>query len=69
MTCPLPISHKTKIPAIVSLVEENCERTKNSLKVIFDRPNKGKKEKFAVCSKSIDFQEDISFKLGKGSLH
>ena len=69
MTCPLPSSHKTKIPAIVSLVEENCERTKNSLKVIFDRPkNKEKKEKFAVCSKSIDFQEDISFKLGKCSL-
>ena len=69
MTCPLPSSHQTKIPAIVSLVEESCERTKNSLRVIFDRPkDKERKEKFAVCSKSIDFQEDISVKLGKGSL-
>ena len=69
MTCPLPNSHKTKIPAIVSLVEESCELATTSLKVIYDPPKDNeKKEKFAVCSKSIDFQEDISVKLGKGSL-
>ena len=70
MTCPLPKSHETKIPAIVSVVEESCEMTKNSLKVIYDRPKDNEKiEKFAVCSKSIDFQEDISAKLGKDSLN
>ena len=70
MTCPLPSSHKNKIPAIVSLVEERCESAKNSLKVIYDRPKDNeRKEKFAVCSKSIDFQQDISPKLGKVSLH
>ena len=70
MTCPLPSTHKTKIPAIVSLVEERCESAKNSLKVIYDRPKDNeRKEKFAVCSKSIDFQQDISPKLGEVSLH
>ena len=70
MTCPLPSSHKTKIPAIVSVVEKRCELARNSLKVIYDRPQDNEtKEKFAVCSKSIDFQQDIGHKLGKGSLH
>ena len=70
MTCPLPKSHKTKIPAIVSVVEEKCELARNSLKVIYDRPQDNEtKEKFAVCCNAIDFQQDISAKLGKGSLH
>ena len=70
MTCALPVSHKKKVPAIVSVVEERCELAKNSLKVIYDRPKDNENiEKFAVCSKSIDFQEDISAKLGKDSLN
>ena len=70
MSCPLPKSHKSKIPAIVSLVEEKCELATNSLKVIYDPPKDNeKKEKFAVCCNAIDFQEDISAKLGRVSLH
>ena len=70
MTCPLPSSHKTKIPAIVSLVEERCELARNSLRVIYDPPKDNEnKEKFAVCCNAIDFQQDISIKLGKVSLH
>ena len=65
MSCPLPESHKDKIPAIVSIVEDDCENIRNSLKVVFEPLKKNqRKEKFAVCSKGLDFPgEDISVKL------
>ena len=65
MTCRLPDSHKDKVPAVVSLLEEDCEDIRNSLRVIYDPlPKNQQKEKFAVCSKGLDFpREDISVKL------
>ena len=65
MTCRLPDSHKDKVPALVSLVEEDCEEIRNSLKVIYDPlPENQEKQEFAVCSKGLDFpREDISVKL------
>ena len=65
MNCPLPESHKERIPAVVSIVEESCSRPMNMLRVIYNplRENESK-EKFAVCSKGLDFpSEDISVNL------
>ena len=65
MSCPLPDSHKERIPAVVSIVEESCERARNILRVIYNPLRKNEaKEKFAVCSKGLDFpSEDISVNL------
>ena len=65
LTCRLPDSHQDKVPALVSLVEEDCEEIRNSLRVIYDPlPLNQQKEEFAVCSKGLDFPgEDISVKL------
>ena len=65
MTCRLPDSHKDKIPAVVSLIEDDCEYITNSLRVIYDPlPENQQKGKFAVCSKGLDFpREDISVQL------
>ena len=54
MTCSLPVSHKEKVPVMVSLVEEKCDEAKNSLKVIYNPlREKEHKQKFAVCSKCL----------------
>ena len=54
--------------AVVSLVKEECEEASNSLRVNYNPlKKKEKKEKFAICSKSVDYQQDISIKLGKAS--
>ena len=71
MTCSLPVSHKKRVPVIVSLVQEKCEEARNSLKVIYNPlREKEHKQKFAVCSKclgkvvwSLQFSLNFVFKL------
>ena len=65
MSCPLPESHKERIPAVVSIVEESCGRPRNMLRVIYNPLGENEaKEKFAVCSKGLDFpSEDRSVNL------
>ena len=70
LSCSLPKSHKDKIPMSVSLVEKPCDTATNHLKVIYDKPkdknntDKGKKKRFAVCSKGHTFPNvDKSVKL------
>ena len=54
LECPLPASHQERIPHLVSIVEKRCEKTQNSLKVIYNQlRKKEKKHKFAVCSKGL----------------
>ena len=54
MTCSLPVSHKERVPVMVSLVQEKCEEARNSLKVIYNPlREKEHKQKFAVCSKCL----------------
>ena len=50
--------------ASVSLVHNPCDSPKNSLKVNYNKPTNGKKEKFAVCTKALDYPNvDISITL------
>ena len=54
MRCPLPASHQERVPLLVSIVEERCEKVHNSLNVIYHPLGQNeKKKKFAVCSKGL----------------
>lgn len=53
---------KGTAPDSVSLVESKCDRVRNNLRVMNERPQE--KKKFAVCVKGLDFlQEDLSVRL------
>lgn len=63
ITCPLP-ENVTKVPLVVSLVNDPCDRATNSLKVQNKRPPNGVKRDFAVCVKGLDFLfDDLSIPL------
>ena len=59
-------SVKHLVPVAVSLVETKCPGSKasNNLRVHFDRHKSGKKQGFAVCSKSLSHLEDMSIREG-----
>jgi len=64
LACQLPKSHWGKVPASVSIVEKQCDQATNNLRVIYNKPENGKKEKFAVCVKGLDFpNDDLSVRL------
>ncbi|XP_053617291.1 uncharacterized protein LOC128679223 [Plodia interpunctella] len=65
MACVLPQDVRHLVPASVSIVENECDRATNILRVHNDRPDPrvGRKE-FAVCVKGLDFlHEDLSVRL------
>ena len=63
--CYPPDSVKHMVPVAVSLVETECPGRKptNNLRVHFDRHESGKKQGFAVCSKSLSHLEDRSIRF------
>lgn len=61
-SCEVPENYHDKIPGSVSLVEGECDLSKNNLRVIYNQPEE--KEDFAVCVKGLDFlNEDVSVRL------
>lgn len=69
INCPVPSPKRRSSrppPRIqsVSLFETNCTEVKNNLLVRENRPLNGKKQRFAVCVKGLEFlHEDLSFRL------
>jgi len=64
LACQLPKSHWGEIPSSVSIVEKECDNATNNLRVIYNKPASGKKEKFCVCVKGLDFpDDDLSVRL------
>ncbi|XP_063607392.1 uncharacterized protein LOC134782012 [Penaeus indicus] len=55
ITCKIPASHQHLVPQAVSLVERHCDYATNLLKVIYNLPEDGQKEGFAVCVKGSEF--------------
>jgi len=63
MACQLPKSHWGEVPESVSIVEKPCDNATNNLRVIYNK-HEGKKHKFAVCVKGLDFpDDDLSVRL------
>ena len=65
MSCNLPKTHLDKVPAAVSLVENQCDTATSNLRVIYNKLTEAEdKKKFAVCVKGLDFPDtDISVRL------
>ena len=68
INCPVPKRKPSSRTPLriqsVSLFETNCSEVKNNLLVKENRPKNGKKERFAVCVKGLEFlHEDLSFRL------
>ena len=63
--CYPPDSVKHLVPESVSLVETKCPRSKpsNNLRVFYDKPERGHKQGFAVCSKSLSHLGDMSMRF------
>lgn len=63
--CQIPPGYRHLVPESVSLVEKQCDMATTNLRVINNRPEKGKeKEGFAVCVKGLDFlHDDLSVRL------
>ena len=65
ITCVIPKEVDSLVPRAVSLIETNdCpKKAHNSLRVIYEKPNKTK-ESFAVCHKALRFSvNDLSLRL------
>lgn len=68
MSCKVPKNMNITgdlIPKAVSLVERECDKANNVLRVIYDKPeDQGEKQQFAVCVKGLDYpKEDFSERL------
>ena len=65
LACRLPKDHTDLVPVSVSIVEKPCEKASNNLRVIYNaRDEGGKKKKFGVCVKGLDFpDDDLSVRL------
>lgn len=63
VTCKAPyINPKREPPVSVSLVEKQCDKPTNNVRVVNNRP--AKKQDFAVCVKGLDFlKDDLSVRL------
>ena len=57
LACQLPKTHWGKAPESVGIVEQQCDTATTNLRVIYNKED-GKKKKFAVCVKGLDFPED-----------
>ena len=64
LTCPIP-PDIGEPPQAVSLVNKECERARNFLKIHNERPkSKGQKKSIAVCVKGLDFPfSDLSVRI------
>ena len=63
--CKIPKAVDSLVPRAVSLIEtKDCpKKAHNSLRVIYEKPNKNK-ESFAVCHKALRFSvNDLSLRL------
>ncbi|XP_049779911.1 uncharacterized protein LOC126176783 [Schistocerca cancellata] len=62
ISCKVPDSHKSKVPAVVSVVEHQCDTATASLRISHEKPEK--KKGFAVCVKGLDFKHaDMTLRL------
>ena len=61
LTFKLPKTGKP-FPNALSLVINPCDRAKNLLKLVYNKPN-GTKSDFGVCTKGIAYSDDISVQL------
>ena len=51
LSCPIPKPHQEKIPESVSIVESECEKASNILRVLYDKPSEmGHKGRFHLKS-------------------
>ena len=58
LSCHVPKTHQNKTPTSVSLVERQCERVTNNLKVTYKPLAKEPKQDFAVCVKAFNIPDD-----------
>ncbi|XP_044739083.1 uncharacterized protein LOC123300562 [Chrysoperla carnea] len=64
IACQIPPKYQNLTPASVSVVEQACDNATNNLRVIYNKPENGKKKDFAVCVKGLDFlHDDLSVRL------
>lgn len=64
MACELPKDVRKQIPAVVTLVETQCQTASVALRVVNNVPDVGTKRDFAVCVKGLLFpDEDQSVRL------
>uniref|UniRef100_A0A023GAL3 Glycosyltransferase family 92 protein n=1 Tax=Amblyomma triste TaxID=251400 RepID=A0A023GAL3_AMBTT len=63
VTCKAPyLNPKREAPVSVSLVEKQCDKPTNNVRVVNNRP--AEKQDFAVCVKGLDFlKDDLSVRL------
>lgn len=55
LSCDIPAPYRNRTIVAVSLVEQQCDKATNLLKVHNKRPTSGEKEDFAVCVKGLSF--------------
>lgn len=60
ISCINPFASFGLVPLTVSLVEHECDEASNSLEIIYNEPEIGKKKPFGVCVKHLDFMDDQS---------
>ena len=71
LSCPIPKPHQEKIPESVSIVESECEKASNNLRVLYDRPSEmGLKERVHLKSdrffgSQAKIHKKIYFQQGK----
>ena len=67
LSCPIPNSHQEKNPESVSIVESECEKASNILRVLYDKPSEmGQKGRFHLKSEIFFalFTKDLSYTIG-----
>ncbi|XP_059472474.1 uncharacterized protein LOC132194899 [Neocloeon triangulifer] len=54
-SCRIPDEFQSRVPESVSLVGHPCQNPSNNLRVVYNLPESGEKENFAVCVKGLNF--------------
>ncbi|XP_059473573.1 uncharacterized protein LOC132195525 [Neocloeon triangulifer] len=64
-SCKIPEGFQSRVPESVSLVGYPCQNATNNLRVIYNLPESGEKENFAVCVKALNFKHkaDMAVRL------
>ena len=63
LSCLNPLHSLRKIPSSVSLVLNQEDMPTNYFKVIYNLPQSGEKKLVAVCTKLLDYKDDISLMI------